>query len=198
MRKESVKLRFLTQTELGWELITNRTARLNRLEQFGDKMVATTRFSATDYLTGKVFQGVKTTGDVYRVQINDVKVRLDMMLTNELDAAWMPQPQAAMAQMKGHKLIKVPAVKDERLGVLAVRDAFLGQKGHSGYAEKLAKVYSRACDSINKNGLEAYSAEIVKYCNADTTVVRRLPRMVFTHAQTLGEEVQKHVDEYLR
>ena len=51
-------------------------------------MIAMTRHSATDYLSTLVIDSVKTKYDVYRVQINDLNIRLRMLLNNEMDAAW--------------------------------------------------------------------------------------------------------------
>ena len=108
VRTEKIKadgkdtLRYLTATELNWSLISNKAARINNLNQFGDKMVAMTRWSATDLLTNRVFDAVKTKAQVYSVQINDLDVRLKMLLNNEMDAVWLPEPQATVAVCAGH------------------------------------------------------------------------------------------------
>ena len=49
-------------------------------------MIAITRYSATDYLATLAIDSVHPKYDVYRVQINDVNIRLKMLLNNE----WMP------------------------------------------------------------------------------------------------------------
>lgn len=179
---DGVELQYLTTTELNWSLVSNRTARINKLDQLGDKMVAMTRWSATDYLTDKVFSAVKTKSQVYSVQINDLDVRLKMLLNNEMDAAWYPEPQATAAVSAGHKLLQGADKNKEKLGVLAVRKQ-KGKKSIAGMENKLKTIYSAACDSINKNGIKAYAVEIAKYCHVSEDVVAKIPNHVFTHAE---------------
>jgi len=195
-RKGKVKLNYLSATELQWWLISNKAARLNRLDQFGDKMIASTRFSATDYLTDITFAEVKTTNPVYRVQINDVNVRLGMLLNNEMDAEWLPEPQATKAIIEGNKVLVKPKKDDLRFGVLAFRSKFAGKNKEK--MDKLSKVYSMACDSLNKNGIQAYSAELYKYCKVDTSVVNHMPKMIFIHAGKPTEKVLEAAHQYLK
>ena len=76
MRSRGTALTEVGTTNTSWQLVGNRSARLKEVKQLGDKMVAMTRYSATDFLTDHVLKGVKTTATVYRVQINDVPLRL--------------------------------------------------------------------------------------------------------------------------
>ncbi len=184
---------YLTSTESVWTLISNRSARLNRLEQFGDKMVAMTRFSATDWLTDKAFSGVKTTADVYKVQINDVELRLKMLLANEMDAAWMQEPLSVVAQKAGHKAVMSSGKYKNKLGVIAFRRASVDKQTE----EKLAKIYSEACEMINQAGFMGCQAELGKYCHADTSVVNRLPKMVFEPVQQPDSALLKDIRKYL-
>lgn len=175
-------LRYLTATELGWSLVSNKVARINNLSQFGDKMVAMTRWSATDYLTNSVFDAVTTKAQVYSVQINDLDVRLKMLLNNELDAAWLPEPQATAAVCAGHKRLVTSGKYKEKFGVIAFQKRKKG-KSVTFPEDKLRKVYSMACDSINKYGIKAYAREIVEYCHVNENVVKDIPKQVYVHAE---------------
>ncbi len=184
---------YLTSTESVWTLVSNRTARLNRLEQFGDKMVAMTRFSATDWLTDKAFSGVKTSADVYKVQINDVELRLKMLLNNEMDAVWMQEPFSSMAQKAGHKAILSSDKYKNKLGVVALRKASVDKQTE----ERLAKTYSMACDIINQEGFVGCQDELIKYCNADSSIVNRLKKTVFEPVQHPDSALLKDIRKYL-
>ncbi len=192
---KKAKLHYLTTTELHWALITNRTARINRLEQFGDKMVAMTRLSATDWLMQKTFDDVKTKAQVYGVQINDIDVRLKMLLNNEMDAVWLPEPQATMAMEVGHKKVIDSDKYKLKLGVLAVRDS---KKRDAKMEDKLKKIYSMACDSINRNGVKAYAKVIAKYCNVSEEVAEKTPQRTYTHAEQPREETLTLAKQYKR
>ncbi|MCD8289655.1 MAG: ABC transporter substrate-binding protein [Prevotella sp.] len=196
-KKDSLALRVITSTEAQWTLVSNRAARLNRLQQFGDKMVAMTRFSATDYLTDRTFAGVKTAAPMFKVQINNIELRLNMLLNNEMDGLWLPEPYAARALIAGHK----PLVSSEKyglkFGVLVLRQAFVNKPGGEATAAKLAKIYSMACDTINKYGLRAFDAELTEYCGADSAVIRRLPDIHFAHAKAPGDTLRAIARKYL-
>ena len=84
-----VKLRFVVTTNSYWQLVSNRNMRIRKLSQLSDKMVAMTRFSATDHLTTLAIDSAKPKNAVYRIQINDVKIRLRMLFNNEIDAVWL-------------------------------------------------------------------------------------------------------------
>ena len=51
--KRGTPLEFPISTNTYWQLITNRRARISELKQLSDKMIAMTRYSATDYLDRK-------------------------------------------------------------------------------------------------------------------------------------------------
>ena len=195
MADKRVGLHYLTATELHWYLITNRTARINRLEQFGDKMVAMTRLSATEWLTNKTFDEVKTKAQVYGVQINDIDVRLKMLLNNEMDAEWLPEPQATAALAAGHKKLLDSDKYKTKFGVIAVRDS---KKRDQQKEDKLKKIYSMACDSINRNGVKAYASVIAKYCHVSEDVAEKVPQRTYTHAEQPREETLKLAKQYKR
>ena len=188
VRTEKIKadgkdtLRYLTATELNWSLISNKAARINNLNQFGDKMVAMTRWSATDLLTNRVFDAVKTKAQVYSVQINDLDVRLKMLLNNEMDAVWLPEPQATVAVCAGHKRLLTSEKYKDKFGVIAFKPHKKGKKTDIPENE-LKKVYSMACDTINKYGVKAYAKEIAKYCHVSEDVVKDIPKIVYAHAE---------------
>ena len=90
--RKCVPLTFLSTTSLSWKLITNSRSRLTDVKALKEKMVAVTRFSGTDYLAESAIDTAKLKRDeVFRVQINDVGVRLKMLLNNELDGVMLPE-----------------------------------------------------------------------------------------------------------
>ena len=173
LKRKGLKLDYLSATNLQWQLISNKTARLKQLNQLGDKMVAMTRFSGTDYLTDESLKGVKTKSRVYRVQINDVHVRLHMLLNNEMDAMWLTEPQATTARLYHHQVLTESEKTGTRLGVLAFRtDSIKG---------KHRTAHNMAVDSINKHGVQHFSSLIRAYCNTDQRTVNALPKLKFNH-----------------
>ena len=69
-----------------------------------DKMVAMTRYSVTDLLSDMVVDSAKLKPErVFRIQINDVNVRLKMLENNEMDALLMTEPYATQAILAKNK-----------------------------------------------------------------------------------------------
>jgi len=166
-------------TNTSWQLVGNRSARLKEVKQLGDKMVAMTRYSATDFLTDHVLTGVKTTATVYRVQINDVPLRLQMLLNNEMDALWLPEPQATTAREHGHTVLWDTEKHNLWLGRVVFRDKALGDARVKKQIDVFKQAYNMACDSLNQRGVAAYADLVVKYCQTDQKTLDALPKVKF-------------------
>ena len=176
MQQHGPKLRYMTVTNAYWQLITNRNARIHQLKQLDDKMVAMTRFSFTDLLTDRVVDSVKLKPErVFKVQINDVNVRMLMLQNNEMDALWMTEPQASMARLMKHQLVYDSRTTKMQPGVLAFREKEMRHPERAKQLELFMKAYNQACDSINKNGFKHYRDLIVRNCQVRKEVVDSLP-----------------------
>ena len=190
MERRGTKLRYVAATQGHWQLVTNRNARIRQLKQLDDKMVAMTRFSATDLLTDRVIDSVKLDKDrVFKVQINDVGVRLQMLQNNEMDALWLAEPQATAARLMKNNVIYDTRKEDIRLGVLAFRDQEMKRPERAKQQELLVKAWNQACDSINKYGVRAFRDVIVRRCNVKAAMADSLPdRIRYEHAQGPREQ----------
>ena len=182
LQKQGTQLFYPVSTNLYWQLITNRKARISELKQLSDKMIAMTRHSATDYLSTLVIDSVKTKYDVYRVQINDLNIRLRMLLNNEMDAAWMPEPYATQARMAKHVALADSRDKNLQLGVIAFRSKLKTEPRRKKQIDRFVKAYDIAVDSINKNGVRHYAALLTKYYGIDAQTVSNLPKLKYSHA----------------
>ena len=201
MQRRGPKLRYVTVTNAYWQLITNRNARIRQLKQLDDKMVAMTRFSFTDMLTDRVVDSVKLKAErVFKVQINDVNVRMLMLQNNEMDALWMTEPQASMARQ-----MKNPVVFDSRTtkmqpGVLAFREQEMRHPERAKQLQLFVKAYNQACDSINKHGFRRYCDIIMRECNVRKEVVDSLPdvkKNPYIYSQGPRQEDVAQIEKWL-
>ena len=181
LKREGTPLQYVSATNINWYLFTNRKARIKKLDQLGDKMVAMTRYSATDFLTDAALEGVKTSSVVFRIQVNDVFVRQAMLLNNEMDAMWLAEPQATVARLNGHASIYDSQKKGLKLGVTAFRDDAMKDKRRKAQIELFKKAYNAACDSLNKYGIPHYYELLNKYYKLDERYVKALPKTRFEH-----------------
>lgn len=188
--QQGLKMRYVAATNAYWQLVTNRNARIKQLKQLDDKMVAMTRFSATDLLTDVARDTVKLAPErVFKVQINDLHVRMQMLLNNEIDALWLPEPLATQA-----RVLKNPVVMDSRdvkmqLGVLAFRDKEMQRKERAKQLQLFIKAYDQACDSINKYGVAYYRKIFIDRYKFKATLVDSIPKDIrFQHAHSPRQE----------
>lgn len=181
LTRRGVALVSMGPTNAYWQLIANRTARVKDVSQMGDKMVAMTRYSATDYLTDQALKGVKTSSVVFRIQINDVLTRLEMLRNNEMDAMWLPEPQATTARMYKHVVLKDSRKMNQHLGVVVMRGGLFSNAERKRQLAAFVKGYNRACDSLNVRGVAHYSSLVETYCHTDGATVKALPKLYFPH-----------------
>lgn len=184
IQKRGTQLTYPISTGSYWQLITNRKARISDLKQLSDKMIAMTRYSVTDYLADLAVDSAKPKSDVYRVQINDVNIRLKMLLNNEMDAVLLTEPQATKAVLE--KNVKLMDSRDKNLypGVFAFRVKGLKEPNRQKQLDLFVKAYNMAVDSINHFGLQHYSDLIRKYCAVDEQTVKALPKLKYSKAKS--------------
>lgn len=174
--RNKVLMHYLTDTNLNWQLIADKDSKLKQLSDLSDKIVAMTRFSGTDLLTDMVVKKAKPKYQVFRVQINDVLVRLAMLQNHEIDAYWFSEPQITKALSANNNSLFNSGDAGVHLGVVAIMDKVRRQDEEAAFAE----AYDKAVEQINKNGVKYYSALIQKYMKVDEAVVRALPDIKYT------------------
>lgn len=183
LQQQGMRLLLPVATNAYWQLITNRNARIRELRQMSDKMVAITRYSATDMLSSLAIDSAKPKYSVFRVQINDVKVRLAMLLNNEIDAVMLTEPQATVARIHGNPVLMDSRSKDLHLGVIAFDADAVSHPRRKRQLQLFLKAYNQACDSLNKLGTSHYAEILEQFLGADAKTIKALPHLTYPHAQ---------------
>lgn len=194
MKRHGINMRLIGTTSAAWELFVSPSARVKQPKQLGDKMVAMTRHSATDYLTWRMLDGVNTSADVFRVQVNSLPLRLEMLINSEIDVAWLPEPQATKArQLKLQAMAESEKIAP-RMGVMAFREKSLADKRRQEQLAAFCKAWNQACDTLNKYGIRACAPFVAKYCQVKEEVADSVPQQIFTHLGAPREDdVQRAV-----
>lgn len=174
--RNKVLMHYLTDTNLNWQLIADKDSKLKQLSDLSDKIVAMTRFSGTDLLTDMAVKKAKPKYQVFRVQVNDVLVRLAMLQNHEIDAYWFAEPQITKALSADNNSLFNSEDAGVHLGVVAIMDKVRRQDEEAAFAA----AYDKAVEQINKNGVKYYSTLIQKYMKVDESVVRALPDIKYT------------------
>ncbi len=194
-----VPLVYVSSTDACWLLIANRNSRIRELKQLYDKMLAMTRYSATDLLADYAVDSAKVKEErVFRVQINDVIVRLEMLRNNEMDAVFLAEPQATAALLVKHNAIMDSRKLGLRLGAIAVRGDRLADTNRKKQLEAFKRAYDMACDSINKYGVGHYRRLVGEFCGVDAAVADTIgTKMKFTHMASPRKADIERADKWL-
>lgn len=164
MIKQGTPLAYLTATNAYWQLYSNRMARIKKLEQLDDKMVGMTRYSATALLADAIVDSAKLQQErVFKIQVNDVNIRLKMLIGGEIDAVLLTEPQATLAREAHHQLLLDSRRLDIQFGAIALREVLPGDTLRQRQVEVLKKGYNQACDSLSAYGLRHYADILSKH-----------------------------------
>jgi len=199
MIHKGLPLKYATATNAYWQLIGNRMNRITNLKQMEDRMLAMTRYSVTDLLGDLAVDSAKLKPEyVFRVQVNDVHVRLHMLLNNEMDAMFLTEPQASTARSFKHPVLMDSRDKDIRMGAIVFREKDLKDQNRSKQYHAFIKAYNRACDSINHYGIYHYAPLLKKYTKADANTLKALPKLRFSHAAAPRAKDLERADKWLK
>jgi NitT/TauT family transport system substrate-binding protein len=120
---------------------------------------------------------------VFRIQINDVNVRLKMLENNEMDALLVTEPYATQAILAKNKVLFDTRKSDMQMGVFVFRTEGMDDKNRQHQMKVFQEGYNEACDSINKYGVRNYRDVIRKYCVVTEQTLKNLPdTLKFQHA----------------
>lgn len=199
MKSKGFELNLATSTNSYWQLISNRKMRIKEIKQLQDKMIAITRFSATALLADFAVDSVKLKQeDVFRIQINDVNLRLQMLLNNEMDAALLPEPCATTARMYKNPVLMDSKDKDMRFGVIVFNSKTMKDKNRKVQLDVFTNGYNAACDSLNKFGLIHYADIIKKYCHTDDKTIAAMPKIRFNHVEAPRQKDIDRASKWLK
>jgi NitT/TauT family transport system substrate-binding protein len=175
LQQQGLSLNYATSSELHWQLITAKQSRITQMSQMDDKMVAMTRFSATAMLADLLVDSVKLQPErVFKIQVNDVAVRLSMLETGVMDAMFLPEPQATVARCLDSKVIFDTQAVDWRMGVIAFKKLAETDTLRSRQLAGFMKAYATACDSLNERGVAAYRHVLSRRCGVKEWVADSL------------------------
>ena len=184
MMKQGTELRYFTATNAYWLLISNRLQRMTSLKHLDEKMVAMTRYSATAMLSDIAVDSAKLKSErVFRIQINDVGIRLKMLENNEMDALFLTEPHATQALLAKHKVLLDTRLLDMQMGAIVMRSKGMDSPERKRQMAVFTKGYNEACDSINKFGVRHYMKLFRKYYGVTDQTLKNLPdSLKFSHA----------------
>lgn len=193
LKKLGTDAEYFTGTNAYWLLLADRSARVKRISQMGDKMIAMTRYSVTDYLTDEALRGQKMKNPAYKVQINSVNVRLQMFRNHEMDAAWFTEPQATQALRTKPSTINDSRKMKVEAGVIAFRKGYMS---NGRRMKAFANGYNRAIDSLAHFGAAHYADILRSRYGLSEEDIKALPRLEWKHAAMPTTKMEETARRY--
>lgn len=189
MKNQGIALDYFSATDAHWSLMANRRADVKSVRNLKGKMMAMTRYSATDMLSTIALDSARMgEDDVFKVQINDVNIRLQMLRNNEIDALWTTEPFTTMARIDSNQVMMSSKAKGLCLGVIAIRSDIVGDSTRTEQLETVSSAYNAACDTINQMGIRHLSNVISKYYCITSNVIDSLSDGTAYHHIALPSE----------
>jgi NitT/TauT family transport system substrate-binding protein len=125
--KDSVALTLGPATSLSWKMLTSTKSRIVRTEQLVDKIIATDSHGYTHKYAEMVTDSlIKKQKNVYIIQCEDLTVRMKMLTSGNVDAAFLPEPFASAAIKSGARVLRDYSAQTK--GVIAFRKKALADK----------------------------------------------------------------------
>jgi NitT/TauT family transport system substrate-binding protein len=119
------------------------------LEEIAKAGIATSTNTISEYLITRLLQPGKISGDkINFIDVKNIPIRLQMLLSNQVPAALLPEPLASLAETKGAKSLLDDKGRGLSATVLAFNEKFL--KSNPQAVKAFHAAVDKASDYINK------------------------------------------------
>jgi NitT/TauT family transport system substrate-binding protein len=148
-------------TFMTFTLLTAKKARLSRISQLPDKIIAADRFGLSKDIAAAVIDSLlKHKEHVFIVQVEDLNVRFDMLRNGNVDAALLPEPYATKARQLGAKELSITKYYKDTTKVTDRGAVFRKDVMKHPDRQKQKKLFNQAVkaanDSIKQYGADTY------------------------------------------
>jgi len=145
LQQDTTELQAIASFDGQLELITARRGRVRKLSQLKERMVAIARHSVTDFWSDRLTDTASLARpDIFRPQINDVRIRTDMICNGTMDAAFLPEPYATEARLRGNtRNFSTRNLQPQLIALLASKNA-LDEPTRFAQIRLLVKGYNQA------------------------------------------------------
>lgn len=131
-------------------LLASPASGIDSLGKIRNEEVAISMGSIIEFFLDRIMisSGVEAS-KIKRVEIKAIPVRMQMLMTNSIKLALIPEPLASKAVKEGAKILADDRKLDTTATVIIFKDSFLSKNGPA--MEKFFKAYNRGVERINSS-----------------------------------------------
>jgi NitT/TauT family transport system substrate-binding protein len=142
-----------TQEQRMFAVLASPQSANKSLEEIVKGGVATSNNTISEYLIARLLQQRRIGQDkITFIDVKSIPIRLQMLLSNQVPAALLPEPLASLAETKGAKVLLDDKGRGLSATVLAFSEKFL--KSHPQAVKAFQTAVDKAAEYINKNPQE--------------------------------------------
>ncbi len=150
--REHVPHYLIAQLQAEPKFIASKSKEIKQVQQLRERLVGVARHTAADFFSDFLMDSIAfDRADIFRPQINDVKLRTAMIGNGTLDAAFLPEPYATKARLEGHNLLFSPDASGAhpQMAVLAATTRTCTNAHRAEQMRNLVRAYNMAADELN-------------------------------------------------
>ncbi len=185
-RRDSDTLRVVAEMKEKLFLVTARKRRIRNLSQLKGCMIALDRHDNSDYWSDRITeQAGLELSDIYRPQVNDLRLRTDMLLGALVDAALLPEPYATEARVEGNPEVFATPDSVPGFNCFVITDApdtarTKAERIREGQVSLFLRAYDEAVGLLNKQpNADTLRAILTRHYGLNDNVIDtlRLPKL---------------------
>ena len=199
--KDKTPLYIIMQADGEHKLMAKGNKNIKNFNSLKERRIAVARHSVTDFYSDAVMDKAKMQkADIFRPQINDIKLRADMMLNSTMDAAFLPEPQATRVALAGDTCLFTTAQPGcPKLMAFIAQEKVLNNATLKEQVKLLILGYNQAVASINANEhQDSVRSILTKEYELSGQVIDSLRLPAYNQAQAQQQSNVEEATKWLR
>ncbi|MGV8056943.1 MAG: ABC transporter substrate-binding protein [Smithellaceae bacterium] len=185
-----------TKKQRMFAILTSPQSKNKSLEEVAREGIAAGSNAIPEYLVVRLLQSQKINKkNIKLIDVKSIPIRLQMLMSNQVSAALLPEPLATLAEKKGAKALIDDKAQGLSTTVLVFSDKYL--RKHPQAIKSFHAALGKAADYINKNPREV-RAIMNRECRVPEPLQGNFPIPAFPQLTIPSERQVMDVYDWLR
>ena len=187
LKEGGFDVKITSKTDGNYKLLAAKKSSINTTKDIKGKSIAISKNTLIEYVSDRMLQSVKYgDGDVHKVIVPQIPIRLEMLQNSKVDSATLPEPLATTAMINGARLIDSTDKTKIEPGVMIFKTETI--KNSSEELISFYKAYNEAIDYIKTAKVSEYIDVLIAVSGFPETVKTKLELPNYTKAKMPEEK----------